>query len=108
MSRSDAATLLAATGYPVVYYEWPDGSTPTFPCIRYVLDGTDDFRADNANYAGFDRWSATLVTEWKDDAAEAKVEETLANAGVTFVKYGDLYVRAERLNHVEYTFTLPR
>lgn len=108
MARSDAASLLSSTGLPVVYHKWPDGSEPTFPCIRYASLGGDDLMADNVNYRKFDRWSATLVSEWKDDASEELVENALEAAGVGYSKGADYYVDSERLNHVEYVFELPR
>lgn len=108
MARSDAAALLASTGLPVVYYQWPDGSTPTFPCIRYVSEGSNDLHADNMAYAKFDKWSATLVSERKDDASEALIEATLDDAGVTYSRLGDTWITEESLMQVEYEFMLPR
>lgn len=108
MARQDAANLLASAGLPVVYYRWPEGSTPEFPCIRYIYAGDAGFRADDGEYAPADAWSATLVSEWKDDASEAAIEAAFAAAGVIATKHGDVYVQSERLNQVEYTFTLPR
>lgn len=108
MAREDVAAILASTGYPIVYYKWPDGSEPTFPCIRYVYDGDASFRADDINHFPVDRWSATLVTSWKDEDAEAALEEAFAAAGVIAAKYGDYYDKDEKLNHVEYSFQLPK
>lgn len=108
MARSDCASILASTGLPVVYHKWPVGSTPTFPCIRYTSDGADDFHADNHNYSKVDRWSATLVSDWKDDASEALIENALDSAHVSYYKAPDYYDDTEQLNHVEYTFELPR
>ena len=100
--------MLAGAGLPVVYWKWPDGSTPTFPCIRYSAKGDADLMADNGNYAKRGKWSAILVSEWKDDAAESALESALESAGVPYSKSADWYSDEARLNHVEYTFTLPR
>ena len=108
MARRDAAAMLAETGLPVVYQCWPDGSTPSFPCIRYAYEGDASFFADDTRYRKVDRWSATLVSEWKDDASEELLEQALERHGVPYEKSGDAYVRSERLNHVEYSFALPR
>lgn len=104
MARRDIAAVLASTGLPVVYREWPDGSTPTFPCIRYASEGSGDFVADDSNYLKVDKWSATLVSEWKDDDSEELVESALASAGIVYSKSADYFSERERLNHVEYTF----
>ena len=108
MSRSDVAAALAQAGMPVVYYKWPEGAEPTFPCIRYVSLGSNDLYADNRSYGKVDRWSATLVSEWKDDASEAALEAALDGAGIAYAKQPDYYADSERLNHVEYRFELPR
>lgn len=108
MARNEIAAVLASTGLPVVYYKWPDGSEPSFPCIRYVSEGSDDLMADDSNYLKVDRWSATLVSEWKDDASEELVEAALSGAGIAYSKGADYYADSERLNHVEYTFELLR
>ena len=108
MARSDAATLLATTGLPVVYDSWPDGSTPTFPCIRYVQDASNDFYADDAHYCKVDAWSAFLVSESKDDTSEAAIESAFDEAGVAYARLGEYDAEAERLHHVEYAFQLLR
>ena len=107
MAREQVAAMLAETGLPVVYYCWPDGMEPTFPCIRYVYAGDASFHADDHRYVKVDAWSATLVSEWKDDASEAAIEAALDAHGVPFSKSGDVYVRSERLMQVEYGFELP-
>lgn len=107
MARSEAAALLRRAGLPVVYCKWPDGSAPQFPCIRYSYIGDASFRADNSRYRKVDRWSAILVSEWKDDSSEEAVEAALDAAGVPFSKSGDWYESDEGLNHVEYEFELP-
>lgn len=107
MSRSDCAALLRSTGLPVVFYQWPDGSEPEFPCIRYVDEGRNDFVADGRNYFKRENWSATLVSERKDDASEAAIEAALESAGVVYSKGETAHIAAERLFQVEYTFQLP-
>ena len=105
MARVDIAAILAETGLPVVYYEWPDGATPTFPCLRYVYEGDSSFDADNKHYRKFDSWSVTLVSEWKDDAAEATLESVLESHGIVYQKLGDVRVESEKLTQVEYVFS---
>lgn len=108
MARGDCAVLLASTGLPVVYWKWPDGSTPTYPCVRYSGNGESLFRADDAPYVKADKWTATLVSEWKDDASEALLESAFDAAGIAYTKYADYYAEPDGLNHVEYTFEMPR
>ena len=107
MSRRDAAAILRSAGLPVVYHQWPDGSTPQFPCVRYADEGRHDFLADGANYFKRQRWSATLVSERKDDDSEGALESALEAAGVVYQKGETVYVSSERLFQVEYSFTLP-
>ena len=107
MSRAEAAAVLRAAGLPVVFYQWPDGAEPVFPCIRYADEGRADFAADGANYFKREHYSATLVSERKDDASEAALEAALEAAGVVYSKGPTTHVPAEGLYQVEYTFTLP-
>lgn len=107
MSRKDAAAILNQTGMPVVFYQWPDGSTPQFPCIRYADEGRRDFLADGINYFKRTYYSAILVSERKDDAAEQALEDAFDAAGVIYSKGETIYVSAEKLFQVEYTFVLP-
>ena len=108
MARAEIAAILAEAGLPVVYHEWPDGSEPKFPCIRYVYDGDGSFMADNTVYRKVDRWSATLVSDWKDDASEAAVESALESHGIVYSKSADVRVDSEKLTQVEYTFSYAR
>lgn len=107
MSRADVAQILRSTGLPVVYQRWPDGAEPEFPCIRYADEGRFDFVADGSNYFKRGRWSATLVTERKDDASESALEAALEAAGTVYSKGETVYVATERLYQVEYEFALP-
>ena len=104
MARADTAAILAESGMPVVYHKWPAGSEATFPCVRYVYSGDASFRADDGRYWKRDRWSATLVSEWKDDNSEAALEAVFESHGIQFTKAGDYF--ADGLCHVEYSFRL--
>ena len=105
MARSEIAAILAETGLPVVYYQWPNGAIPQFPCLRYVYDGDSSFNADNMHYKKFDSWSVTLVSEWKDDASEQALENALESHGIVYQKFGDVRVESENLTQVEYAFS---
>ena len=105
MARADIAAILAETGLPVVYYQWPDGANPQFPCLRYVYDGDASFNADNEHYRKFDLWSVTLVSGWKDDVAEETLERVLESHGIVYSKSGDVRVESENLTQIEYTFS---
>ena len=108
MARQDAAALLASTGLPVVYDRWPDGATPTFPCIRYMHAGEANMRCDNGDYFRVDEWDAYLITEWKDDATEALLEGAFEDAGIVPSRFEDEYDRDERLYTASWRFQLPR
>lgn len=108
MARSDAAALLASTGLPIVYSRWPVGVEPTYPYIRYIRDGANDFNADNTKYWKVDVWTATLVSERKDDASEQAIEAAFEAAGIAYDPMGDYPVDSERLHQADYRFELPR
>jgi len=106
MSRGVVAELLRSTGLPVVYHQWPNGAQPQFPCIRYIDEGRRDFAADNSNYFKRTRWSATLVSERKDDASEETVEAAFEAAKIVYSKGETIYISFEKLFQVEYSFEL--
>lgn len=105
MSRAECAEMLRSTGLPVVYDRWPDGSTPVFPCIRYIGDGQTVLRADMTGYVKQDDWAAFIVSEHKDDESERLLEAVFDAAGIDYAKLPDVHIDSEGLHQVEYDFS---
>lgn len=103
MARREIATLLRSTGLPVVYRHWVEGSNQEFPCIAYNQVGRDDFFADNKHFAKYDEWNIELYAEWKDDASEELIEQTLEDAGINYIKSEDIWIDSEQLLKVDYS-----
>lgn len=108
MARSDMAAIIADAGLPAVYHQWPDGSTPAFPCVRYVKSGENNVNADNAKYFCVDEFDVFLVSEWKDEASEQALEAAFERAGLMLDMLDESYNRAERLYTVMYQVQAPR
>lgn len=104
MSREKAASILNAVGVPLVYDRWPDGTTPTYPCVRYIEAERSDAYADDGHSLKVHNWQAFLVTEGKDDATERKLESALEAAEVPWRRLADAPISSERLFQAEYDF----
>lgn len=80
MKLEEFAKVLEAAGYPVAFYEFtqnhPAGS---IPFICYLPITTDGVAADDVVYFSQSGIQVELYTEDKDPAAEANVENVLAD-----------------------------
>lgn len=109
MARSDVAAVCRATGLPFAYRVFPDGyGEIPYPHLRYQRSGADYLHADDRAYAKADEWSILLVSETKDDAAEAAVEAAMDAAGIAYSAPYEDYIDEERLWQVTWDFILPR
>lgn len=107
---SEAAAICAATNMPFVYRTWPAsmaGSVP-YPHVRYWRASSRRIAADDSTYLMVDEYELMLVTESKDEAAEAAVEGALADAGVVPSDPYEAWVPEERLFQVSWNFQLIR
>lgn len=104
MSREKAASILRAAGMPLVYDRWPDGATPSYPCVRYIEGRRGDMCADDGHYLNVHQWEAYLVTEGKDGEAETALETALEESGAPWARLADAPVASEKLYQVEYDF----
>ena len=79
-----------------------------YPHLRYWRESTRRIRADNATYLMVDEYEVVLVTESKDEASEAAVEEAFAAADVMPSNSMETWVPDEKLFQVSWNFQLIR
>ena len=96
MKFKDVADALARTGYPVVYFSWPESKAPPLPYICYYYPDMTPETADNTHYAQAYRLNVELYTKYKQFDVEANVEQTLLDAGFIFEKEED-YLNDENM-----------
>lgn len=87
---------------PCAYRMFPeDGTAPEPPFLVYYFDYSDDFTADNANYAKIRHIVVELYTDNKDFNIESAVESHLTSNGFVFSKTED-YIESEKLYMVTF------
>lgn len=86
MKRKEIAEMLAATGYPVTYLQWPEKKVPPLPYICYYYPSMEPETADDTHYAQFYTLNVELYTKEKQFDVENNVEQALLNAGLVFTK----------------------
>lgn len=77
MTLEKLANLLASTGLPVTYLDWPEGAAPPLPFICYLVAYSNNFYADGELYLTVQRIHVELYTKVKDLDAESRVEDAL-------------------------------
>lgn len=104
MTREEIATMIAGIGLPNAYdhfYE-ADGAHPQGPpFICFLYPNSDDFMADNINYARVTALRVELYTDEPDFSLEDAVEAALTAQELPFVKAQE-YIDGERMYLTSY------
>ena len=99
MALEDMKTLLDTTGYPVVYYAWPEKKAPALPYICFLTAYSNNFGADDRVYYPVAHYQIELYTRCKDPEAEGKVEQALSSY---FWEKTETYLDTERCFQIHY------
>ena len=99
MALEDMKTLLDTTGYPVVYYAWPEKKAPALPYICFLTAYSNNFGADDRVYYPVAHSQIELYTRCKDPEAEGKVEQALSSY---FWEKTETYLDTERCFQILY------
>ncbi|MFR3704931.1 MAG: hypothetical protein ACLTV2_02845 [Acutalibacter sp.] len=99
MALEDMKTLLDTTGYPVVYYAWPEKKAPALPYICFLTAYSNNFGADDRVYYPVAHYQIELYTRCKDPEAEGKVEQALSSY---FWEKTETYLDTERCFQILY------
>lgn len=89
MTYQDVASMIGSIGLPYAYDHFTDETGRELPFICFIYPETDDFIADNKNYAKIRRLQIELYTANKDFDLEARVEAVLEAAGLVYNGNGD-------------------
>lgn len=107
MTFSEVYTMLSnieknGVKVPCAYYQFGDdtGQQPPFICFFY--SGSDDFAADNSNYAKIESLNIELYTDVKDFELEAAVEATLRANSLTWER-SEEFIDSEQMHETIYT-----
>lgn len=89
----------------VAYRSFPTGKAPKLPFICYLVDGTDNFVADNKVYKKITVVNVELYTAIKDIASENAVENVFDNASIVWDKTEE-YIDTEQVYEIVYTISI--
>lgn len=101
MTPSDIYNALTATGIPTAYYAFTKETAKPCPFICYFFAGSDDFIADNTNYAGINRLFVELYTNNKDFALEETVQDALNGMGIVYERT-ETYIDDEAMYQITF------
>ena len=73
MTQAELYTHLKSLGLPIAYNHFD--TAPSIPYMVYKYTGSNDFIADNKNYADISSFTVELYTRKKDLATEKLVED---------------------------------
>lgn len=85
----------------VTYRAWPVGKAPALPFIVYLVDGSDNFGADDIVYKAINRVSIELYSKNKDTASESAIETLLGNLSIYWEK-DEVYLDDEQCYEIIY------
>lgn len=102
MLITDIKTMLAETGLPATYYQWPEKQAPKLPYLVWYFPASDNFAADDQVYKHIEQLNVELYTETKDFAKEAVVESVLASHNMVWERQ-ESYIESEHMYQVLYS-----
>ena len=106
MTRQEIATMIAGVGLPYAYDHFDEIEAPGGPpFIVFYYPDSDDFMADDTNYATIAQLVIELYTDNVDFAKEAAVEAALRSASLPFRRQ-QTWIDSERMYQTAYATTV--
>lgn len=105
MTLTDLYTALTSiTGFSnkVTYRAWPVGESPPLPFICYLVEGTDNFGADNIVYKAIHQINIEFYSKTKDTASEKLIEDKLESLSLFWEK-SEVYLTDEQCYEIIYS-----
>lgn len=101
MTYTEVATMVSSIGLPYAYYQFPDNTEREPPFICFLYTDSDDFYADDKNFAYIRPLVIELYTSDKDFSNEAAVEAVLISNNLPYQK-SEEYIDSERMYQISY------
>lgn len=86
----------------VVYRAWPVGEAPALPFIVYLVQGSDNFGADDIVYKPINRVDIELYSKNKDTTSEGLIEALLESLSIYWEKE-EVYLDDEKCYEIIYS-----
>lgn len=96
--------LKSITGFSnkVVYRAWPVGEAPPLPFIVFLVEGSDNFGADNIVYKAINRVNVEFYSKNKDTVSEGLIETLFENLSIYWEK-DETYLDDEQCYEIIYS-----
>ena len=96
--------LKSITGFSnkVVYRAWPVGKAPPLPFIVFLVEGSDNFGADNIVYKAINRVNVEFYSKNKDTVSEGLIEALFENLSIYWEK-DETYLDDEQCYEIIYS-----
>lgn len=101
MTYREVASMVSEIGLPYAYYQFPDGTQQEPPFVCFLYTNSEDFYADNSNFAAIRPLTIELYTDNKDFTLEGTVESVLSSYGLPYRKT-ETYIESERMYQISY------
>lgn len=101
MTLQEVHELVEGLGYPCAYYQFKEDTAVPPPFICWLMEGDNDFQADDINYARIRPLAIEFYTDAKDFAGETAIEDALDALGIAYSK-DETYIDSERLHETIY------
>lgn len=101
MTLTQLQQALKTTGLPVAYGYFDKADDPQLPCITFELAYTSNFLADRIVYHEIQNVDIFLYTTYKDEAAEALVQNALNDAQIFWDKT-ETYLPEQKVYQILY------
>ncbi len=98
----DALKTIQGFSTKVVYRAWPVGESPPLPFIVFLVEGSDNFGADDIVYKAINRVSIELYSKNKDTVSEGLIEALLESLSIYWEK-DETYIDDEQCYEIIYT-----
>lgn len=102
MTYKELKNFISSLGLPYAYNEFPDDTPQEPPFICFLFDSSNDFLADDTNYAKIRPLTIELYTSVKDFELEDTIEAALSAGGFVYSR-DETYLDNEHMNMVIYT-----
>ena len=105
MTYSELVQMVASIGLPSAYDHFVEGESPDPPFVVFLLPSDNNFKADGGVYVDIVNATIELYTDSKQPGIEYAIQEVLRANDIVWRK-GEVWIPAERLYEVTYTFGL--
>ncbi len=99
MTQAELYTALKSLGLPVAYSHFD--TAPSIPFLVYYFGSSNDFYADNINFADGSMFTVELYTAKKDLASEKLVEDKFKELSIAYTKLEE-WIETEKLYQIAY------